>query len=364
MMNGDDQTESFSAPAEYEVGASATASSKTPKVTPAGNRASRLLHLIQLIQAGGFPTAADLAAKLGVTRRTIFRDVRELQKVGIAVHHRSDSGYVLAEELPETELSLNAAEALGLVLIAKLSRSLPDLPLFSQAADAADRMLQQLPPPLRRIYEQLTQVVSVEPGPHDQTPTDLDKCISLHHAIQHRHVVALLYHPTLRDTPNSVRILPLHLHLWRHRWYCFAKIEDTNEIRLFKLARILSLEVTEMTFSPIQFHPDDYLQGAWGICPGEQLESIDLLFDPKIARNVAEINWHPSQQYRMLSDGSCRMQFMVRGLSEIRWWILGYGEHVEVLSPPSLRQRIYEAAQIMAQRHKHSNHQVNKQIDE
>jgi predicted DNA-binding transcriptional regulator YafY len=45
------------------------------------------------------------------------------------------------------------------------------------------------------------------------------------------------------------------------------------------------------------------------------------------------------------SDGSAIMEFHVDGLSEITWWVLGYGDQVRVLSPKSLRKRVLEIAE-------------------
>jgi len=38
------------------------------------------------------------------------------------------------------------------------------------------------------------------------------------------------------------------------------------------------------------------------------------------------------------------LKFRVDGLNEITWWILGYGDQVEVLAPKALRQRIAQIA--------------------
>jgi proteasome accessory factor B len=47
---------------------------------------------------------------------------------------------------------------------------------------------------------------------------------------------------------------------------------------------------------------------------------------------------------RFNSDGSVTMEFRVDGLGEITWWILGYGDQVQVLRPAALRQKIVEIA--------------------
>ena len=48
------------------------------------------------------------------------------------------------------------------------------------------------------------------------------------------------------------------------------------------------------------------------------------------------------------NDGSAVLKFRVDGLDEITWWILSYGDKVEVLAPYTLRQRIAQIASRMA----------------
>jgi len=46
-------------------------------------------------------------------------------------------------------------------------------------------------------------------------------------------------------------------------------------------------------------------------------------------------------------DGSVTMEFRVDGLGEIGWWVLGYGDQVELLAPKALRKRIADTAKNM-----------------
>ncbi len=63
-----------------------------------------------------------------------------------------------------------------------------------------------------------------------------------------------------------------------------------------------------------------------------------------VARNVAEVVWHKTQQLTRRDDGTLDFQVRVSGLHEISWWILGYGDQAEVLKPASLRRLIAEHA--------------------
>ncbi len=56
------------------------------------------------------------------------------------------------------------------------------------------------------------------------------------------------------------------------------------------------------------------------------------------------MHWHGTQKTTFNEDGSLTAEFRVDGLGEISWWILGYGDQVEVLRPAVLRKRIAKIA--------------------
>ena len=64
---------------------------------------------------------------------------------------------------------------------------------------------------------------------------------------------------------------------------------------------------------------------------------------------VRERIWHPSQQVEEHSDGSLLLRFRASGEFEIVRWILGWGEAVEVVEPPELRQTVLHHLQAASQ---------------
>jgi len=67
---------------------------------------------------------------------------------------------------------------------------------------------------------------------------------------------------------------------------------------------------------------------------------VNLKFSGEAADFVAECTWHPSQKLTKNKDGTLNAEFEVGGLSEIKIWILGFGENVEVLEPQQLREEL------------------------
>jgi predicted DNA-binding transcriptional regulator YafY len=97
-----------------------------------------------------------------------------------------------------------------------------------------------------------------------------------------------------------------------------------------------------------KFDLREYFGYAWSLLREGRLYNVELRFSPKVAEEVAEIQWHETQTVSFEKDGSVILRFRVDGLNEITWWILSYGDQVEVLSPQILRRRIVEIARTMA----------------
>ena len=75
---------------------------------------------------------------------------------------------------------------------------------------------------------------------------------------------------------------------------------------------------------------------------------MHVRFRPLVARNVAEVLWHKTQQTAYLDDGSLDFRVTMSGLQEISWWILGYGDQAEVIAPAKLRRVVSQRAKNMA----------------
>jgi len=118
-----------------------------------------------------------------------------------------------------------------------------------------------------------------------------------------------------------------------------------KSIRTFKLNRIKKLSLLDKCFvDGDTFDLADHIGRAWSMMPEGKLYNIKLRFLPKVARNVAEVQWHSTQQSNFNDDGSVILEFRVDGLGEIVWWILGYGDQVQILSPKQLRNQVIKRA--------------------
>jgi proteasome accessory factor B len=112
------------------------------------------------------------------------------------------------------------------------------------------------------------------------------------------------------------------------------------------VSRISKIDLlTEKYAPPRGFSLDRYLGNAWNLMPQAGPDChVVVRFAPMVAKNVAEVAWHRTQQVEWCPDGSLDFHADVSGLNEIVWWILGYGDQAEVLAPAKLRRLVAQRA--------------------
>ena len=313
------------------------------------SRISRVVQLLTTLQSGENYAVDDLAKIFGTSRRTIFRDLKELQTVGVPYHYNAKaSSYTIDPEFFLPPIDLNLQEALSLLLLVHKASSQIQLPFKTSALLAALKIENNLPPKIRQYCNTSLQNISTRVDP--QAPMSLlDKVFAqLQEAIAKKIKVSLRYHSFFEGQIIDVELCPYHLMYNRRAWYVLGFSDLHKSVRTFKLNRIKELKITEKFFEGgDSFDPYDFIGRAWSMIPEGKIYNIKLRFLPMVANNVAEVQWHNTQKVTHSSDGSATIEFRVDGLREITWWILGYGDQVQVLAPKALRNKVLETAKNM-----------------
>ncbi len=315
------------------------------------DRIHRLLRLILLLQGRRAYTAAELAEELEVSRRTVFRDLNMLELAHIPYYYDPDAGgYRLASNFFLPPINLSLSEALSMLLLAGNSPQGPALPLTAEGSKAAMKLESILPAPVRRYVGSIVERTHVSLGPmsrHDNADAVFE---TLAQAIVDRRVCDVVY-LSFADRKQLVTSIHPHRLVFQARaWYVIARSEAHGEVRTFKLIRFRKVAATLRKFPPPQsVEVEKHFGLAWSMIPEGKEYDVAIRFSPKVAGNVAEVQWHPTQQVEWNDDGSCVYRARVDGIGEIAWWILGYGPEAEVLKPAPLRRKIAEKARVMAE---------------
>jgi predicted DNA-binding transcriptional regulator YafY len=316
-------------------------------------RASRLVELLVWLQLRGGAPAPALAEALGVSVRTVYRDVEALSAAGVPVWTetgrnggvRLDPSYRVAG-LPR----LDAEEARAVLFAA--------VPVLAQQLGLEDAAVEQtLLPAMTASAETAARAVRerllVDPS-HWFVPTDdVSALAELSRAVWESRVVDCVY----RDEPLRVR--PLGLVLKGSTWYAVVRAGPTVErpFRLLRLSRVRDVEVRAERF----VRPSDFDLGAtWSTVRADFLASLPAY--PVVLRVPPEGEW----VLRLLDegvrpplplpddverdpDGAALVTVDLERIDRAARQVLRLGPDVEVLAPSELRDRLAaDAARLVA----------------
>jgi len=311
------------------------------------NRLQRILQLVSTLQSQRHYGPDQLAQKMDVDRRTIFRDLKTLKLAGVPYYFDEEkNGYKISENFMLPPMRLDFEESLSLLLLGSYYNKYTSVPLSKQAQRAITKIENNMPRHIQQYCIEIIKNTSMRsPRKSINAQNEQDVLLKLQQAIRRRRKVKIVYDSFHEKRNISTTISPYHLHFSRFNWYVIAHSSMHKETRTFKLQRIEDITVLIKRYvSDKPFDLDEYLSLAWSIIPEGKIYDIKLRFSQMVARNVAETLWHRTQKLSWLKDGKLIFEAKIDGLGEISWWILRYGDQVEVLEPKLLKQRISRVA--------------------
>jgi predicted DNA-binding transcriptional regulator YafY len=121
--------------------------------------------------------------------------------------------------------------------------------------------------------------------------------------------------------------------------YLVATLYDYTDIRLLAVHRIQSAQVLDQPVkTPKKFDLVKYIrQGAFGFEESGEIKLV-VRFTAPAAEHLRETPLSLDQRIEPDQPGWVRLQATVPGTAQLRWWLLGFGDQVEVLEPATLRE--------------------------
>ncbi len=211
-------------------------------------RADRLFRIVQMLRSGRLKTARALGERLGVSERTVYRDIRDLQLAGQPIEGEAGVGYTLRRDFDLPPLLFTSQELTALVLGARLVQCWGGVESSEGATSALARIEAVLPP---ELAEKLDRIALFAPS--FQMPRAHRILLDQLHTACLEHTVLRFLYTRLADRAEQAtqrRVRPLALAFWSGVWTLAAWCETRNDFRTFRLDRIDALELTGETFTP------------------------------------------------------------------------------------------------------------------
>ena len=285
----------------------------------------RLLKIWKLCKHEHMMTAATLAQRCGVTERTIYRDLRELGEMGVAID--CHSGYRVISEDLLPQLNLTHAEKVVLTM------ALRYLPL--QQDKELKRIAESL---LNKLLDQPVENTSVLIESRAPSTLRGNVFARLQKAIEeHRKITLARYRKLDNEILLARELEPYLLVFKKYHWYLVAWTGENEKFQTYRLDRIEKLHVENTKFPPREFDPHQYFRGSLGAYV-DHPQRLRARFTG-IAKEIVRKSGRVALEDLHDEGESLLLDTIIRG--EIQWlrWILGFGGEAEILEPESMREK-------------------------
>lgn len=299
----------------------------------------RIYFIDQKLRNRKYPNCKTMAEEYQVSEKTIQRDIECMRNMGAPIEFdRKENGFYYADStyyLPA--LPITEREALSFVINERILSQHQQAPYFADLKQALEKVLQFFPDDLD--LEHKGDFISFHSQP--EAPVQKQKFDLLQQAIGDEQQIKIKYYAQHRNEVTERTVDPYQIHCHHGNWYLVAHCHVRNEIRIFALNRILSIEIIDNYFDkPLDFSIEDFLKDSFNIIRGGETYHVALKFSPYQARWIRERQWHHSQKLTELEDSGLILEMDVQGLEDVQRWVMQYGAEVAVMEPEVLKQNI------------------------
>ncbi|NRB48020.1 MAG: YafY family transcriptional regulator [Saprospiraceae bacterium] len=217
-------------------------------------RISRLTAILTQLQTKRRLTAADLSEKFGVSKRTIYRDIKTLGKAGVPILTEEGKGYTLLEGYKIPPIMFTEREANALILAEQLVLKNKDASFvkdYSEAIDKIKSLLRYRAKDKANLLADRTQFNEVLH--QERNSSNLS---DLQNALTNYQLVQIAY--TNKEGTATNRIIEPFALISAENWYLIAWCRLRKEFRFFRPDRIQNMEILSEHFEPHNMTLQEY----------------------------------------------------------------------------------------------------------
>ena len=217
-------------------------------------RISRLTAILTQLQTRRIVTAASLAEKFDVSKRTIYRDIKALEKAGVPVLTEEGKGYVLMEGYRLPPIMFTEKQANALILAEQLVLQSKDASFVKDYAEAVDKIKSILKYTVQDKANLLAERTKYNEALNQERSSS--NLSDLQYALTNYFLVKINY--TNKEGSSTDRLIEPFAIVNAENWYLIAWCRLRNEFRFFRPDRIQRMEILTEHFEPHNLTLQEY----------------------------------------------------------------------------------------------------------
>jgi predicted DNA-binding transcriptional regulator YafY len=308
----------------------------------------RIYRVLTLLENSRFGLSAkeitEIISSRGtpVHERTIYRDLDVLRSSGFPLEEKkidkkSSSKWRIIKNSQKNAVQLSLKEIFSLYLAQNYLKPLEQTPFYDPIRSVFDKLTQNISSEAVQALASIGDELNFESGSLHALGIDEQSFQTARLAIGERQIIAFDYISS-NGTKTKRKCGPQFLYFAKGGLYLIAKDMKDKVFKTFALPRIKNAEMLDVSYPEPTVDPKSYFQYCFGVYKASEPEKIVLKFSPQIAGFVKERRWHESQINRTLNSGELEVELFVGVTPELTQWVLGFGSHVYVSQPLSLRK--------------------------
>ncbi len=310
-----------------------------------GDQLSRQWRILRRLEASRTGcTVAQIKALAGVSQRTAYRDLEDLQQAGFPIYTdkvggrkrwRLMEGYRFTVDQP-----LQPTELMALRMSEAMMDGLRGTVFHESLSGLLQKVEAGLPDETRDYLARLKDAVCAGLGPCRDHGRHAGIVSQVAAAAVEKRTLEIAYQG-LRDSERvRRRIDPYKVWYQDGTIYLVAYCHLRAAVRIFAVDRISLLQSTDDFFTiPDTFRFVDFVKNSFKVM-SDEIYAVRIRISPAWARYVAGRIWHASQSIQKQIDGGIEIAFRVAGLDEIKQWVLSLGPEAYVAAPVELREAV------------------------
>lgn len=315
------------------------------------SKIDNMMAILWMLNSGNKITAKQIADKLEMNIRTVYRYIDALSASGVPIISDTghNGGYTLLNNFIESPLLFDVDEQTALLHAATFAKEAGYF--FGEALNSATAKLQKYSNQEQenRVKQHLDGFEVISPIGQSAMEPILKK---LEQGIVNELSVEIEYH-TGREVKSKRRMVdPYGIIYWYNNWYVIAFCQLRNEIRNFRVGRIRSIVETESAFTrPKLFSASEFFMKS--LIP--EVEEKQALLSLVIAGKASAIDnlcQHWFLGHHLKERTSNEAVFLIEeeiAHAYVPYLLLSYGQSIQVIEPTSLRAKLIETLQELMQ---------------
>ncbi|ELO0858375.1 helix-turn-helix transcriptional regulator [Citrobacter amalonaticus] len=226
-------------------------------------RTERLLELLQILRAQRYPiTASALSDRLGISVRSLYRDIKTLQHQGVSIEGGAGIGYIIRSDFHLPPLNLSHEEINAIILGLNWVSHNTDYDFKNTARNALAKIHAVIPGELKNLIESQSYLT----GPSEKNELFFEDIRS---AIKNQKRINITYRDK-KDVYSSRVIWPIALIYMESCWLLVAWCEMRNDFRHFRTDQIEEIVQLDSTYRESRTALLKKWRFKEGICVGKE----------------------------------------------------------------------------------------------